>query len=190
MFTLNGFRVTSGTEDAAYFNAYIAENRAYYGFDDVLRTGPYNFGFLDNPALGNWVERFSYEDGLLISYWDTSQSDNSTSAHPGEGLILPIDAHPATMRRADGGIWRSRIQSYDSTFGLEPTAESDAALVEPAIVPSEPAGGAGLRRHHSVLQPGHTDGRRDEPQHGHPDPCGAGRPQWGCLHAGSGTTVE
>ncbi len=117
--TLDGFVATTGTEEASYFNAYIAENRVYRGYDDALRTGPYNFGFLDR--LGNWVERFSYQDGLLISYWDTSQTDNSTSAHPGEGLILPIDAHPQTMYRADGGPWRSRIQTYDSTFGLEPT---------------------------------------------------------------------
>jgi immune inhibitor A len=36
-------------------------------------------------------------------------------------LILPVDAHPKAMIRADGGVWRNRIQSYDSTFGLEPT---------------------------------------------------------------------
>ncbi|MDH3303533.1 MAG: immune inhibitor A [Acidimicrobiia bacterium] len=139
-FTLDGFVATTGTEEAAYFNAYVAENRAYYGFDDALRTGPYNFGFLDNPTLVNWVERFSYEDGLLISYWDSSQTDNSTSAHPGEGLILPIDAHPATMYQGDGGIWRSRIQSYDSTFGLEPTAALTLHwLSQESHHPSQPA---------------------------------------------------
>jgi immune inhibitor A len=119
--TFDGFRVTTGSELGFYPNYYLAEFRQYRGYDDSLRTGPYNFGFLDNPDLVNWVEHFSYQDGLLISYWDTSQTDNSTSAHPGEGLLLPIDAHPATMYRADGGIWRSRIQSYDSTFTLEPT---------------------------------------------------------------------
>jgi immune inhibitor A len=58
---------------------------------------------------------------LLINYWDTSQSNNNTRVHPGEGLILPIDAHPATMYRADGGVWRGRMAAYDSTFGFEPT---------------------------------------------------------------------
>lgn len=115
----NGWTETTGTETAAYANYYIAENRVYRSYDDALRTGPYNFGWpVDRP---DWVERFSYQDGLLISYWDTSQSDNNTSSHPGEGLILPIDAHPDEMVRADGGIWRARIQSYDSTFGLEDT---------------------------------------------------------------------
>jgi immune inhibitor A len=120
-FTLDGFRTTAGTETAMYAHYYIAANRRYIGYDEGLQTGAYNFGFLDNPDLQNWVERFPYQDGLLINYWDTSQSDNSTSAHPGEGLILPIDAHPKPLIRADGDIWRSRIQSYDSTFGLERT---------------------------------------------------------------------
>jgi immune inhibitor A len=115
----DGFRVTSGgTESTFYFNAYVAEFRQYWGFDDALRTGPYNFVNPTDPVLFNWVERFSYQDGLLISYWDGSQFDNNTNEHPGEGLILPIDAHPRAMIRANGEPWRPRIQSYDSTFGI------------------------------------------------------------------------
>jgi immune inhibitor A len=113
--------VTTGTETNFYFNAYIAENRQYVGYDRGLRTGPYNFGFLDDPDRQNWVEHFPYQNGLLISYWDASQTDNSTSAHPGEGMILPIDSHPRAMLRADGEVWRSRIQSYDSTFSTDRT---------------------------------------------------------------------
>ena len=86
---------------------------ADHGYDKNLEVGPYNFGFLDNPALGNWVEHFPYQDGLLISYWDTSQSNNNTASHPGQGLILPIDAHPKSMTRADGGVWRNRIPAYE-----------------------------------------------------------------------------
>ena len=137
--TFDGFRVTTGSELGFYPNYYLAEFRQYRGYDDSLRTGPYNFGFLDNPDLVNWVEHFAYQDGLLISYWDTSQTDNSTSAHPGEGLLLPIDAHPATMYRADGGIWRSRIQSYDSTFTLAPTdAITLHWLSQPSFHASQP----------------------------------------------------
>lgn len=136
----SGFTRTDGTSTSYHFNAYVAEFRNYRGFDDSLRTGPYNFGFLDNPALGNWVEHFSYQDGLLVSYWDTSEEDNSTSAHPGSGLILPIDAHPATMFRADGAPWRSRIQSYDSTFGLDATEALELHyLSQPSWHPSQPA---------------------------------------------------
>ena len=104
-----------------YSHYYIAEFRQYRGYDNTLEVGPYNFGFLDNPALGNWVEHFPYQDGLLIHYWDTEQRNNQTLRHPGHGLILPIDAHPTAMIRADGGVWRNRIESYDSTFGFEAT---------------------------------------------------------------------
>lgn len=119
--TFDGFRLTTGQESGFYFNAYVAENRQYRGYDEGLETGVYNFGFLDNPLLGDYVEHFPYQDGLLISYWDASQRNNNTRTHPGAGLILPIDAHPGTMYRPDGGIWRNRVQSYDSTFSLDPT---------------------------------------------------------------------
>jgi len=138
--TFAGFRVTTGTEEAYYNNYYLAEFRQYRGYDVSLDTGPYNFGFLDDPSLGNWVEGFPYQDGLLISYWDTSQSNNNTPSHPGAGLILPIDAHPEAMIRADGGIWRSRVQTYDSTFGLQSTdAITLHWLSEPSYHPSQPA---------------------------------------------------
>ena len=116
----------------------MAEFRQYWGFDESLRDGPYNFGFLNDPNLQNWVERFPYQDGLLISYWDTSYADNNTGEHPGGGLILPIDAHPATMYRADGVPWRPRVQAYDSTFGIWRT---DAITLHRNSVPS----------HHSSL---------------------------------------
>ncbi|HKJ56422.1 MAG TPA: immune inhibitor A domain-containing protein [Nitriliruptoraceae bacterium] len=134
----DGFRETTGSEEAAYFHAYIAEYRTHRGYDDALRTGPYNFGFTD--VQPDWVERFSYEDGLLISYWDESQSDNSTSAHPGEGLVLPVDAHPEPMYDAFGNPWRARIQGYDSTFGLDATSGLTLHnLSEPSEHPSLPA---------------------------------------------------
>jgi immune inhibitor A len=119
--TLDGFRTSTGTETGFYFNAYVAEYRNYRGYDMGLAEGVYNFGFLDDPALGNYVERFPYQDGLLISYWDTSFNDNNTNVHPGGGLVLPIDAHPNVMYRADGGVWRNRVQTYDATFSIAPT---------------------------------------------------------------------
>jgi len=119
--TFAGFRVSNGSESAFYSHYYVAEYRAYMGYDSTLAVGPYNFGFLDNPMLGNWVEHFPYQDGLLINYWDTSQKNNQVRVHPGKGLLLPIDAHPTAMIRADGGLWRNRMQTYDSTFTLAPT---------------------------------------------------------------------
>jgi immune inhibitor A len=132
----DGFSRTTGSTITPYFNAYVAEYRQYRGYDRSLRTA-YNFGFVN--TLPDWVEHFPYQDGLLISYWDESQTDNNTSSHPGEGLILPIDSHPAAMIRGDGGIWRSRIQTFDSTFTLAPT---DAITLHwlglPSHHPSQP----------------------------------------------------
>lgn len=139
--TFEGFSVTDGHETSFHFNAYIAAYRQYRGYDDTLAVGPYNFGFQDNPDLaGQWVEHFPYMDGLLINYWDTSQSNNNVSQHPGEGLILPIDAHYDVMYRADGGVWRNRIQAYDATFGLDATeALTLHWLSQPSHHPSQPA---------------------------------------------------
>ncbi len=119
--TFTGFRVTTGTEDKLFSQYYVAEYRTYKGYDAGLRVGPYYFGYANDPLLGNWVDHFAYQDGLLINYWDTSQADNNTGLHPGEGLLLPVDAHPQTLYRVDGVRWRNRIQTYDSTFTLAPT---------------------------------------------------------------------
>jgi len=126
--THNGFIRTGSIVSQSFFNAYFAEFRTYKGYDDGLRTGPYNFGFLDNPALGNLVEHFSYQDGMLVWYYDESFSDNGVGDHCANGrcggMYLPVDAHPDLLLRPDNGqVWRGRIQSYDSTFGLEPTEE-------------------------------------------------------------------
>jgi len=67
------------------------------------------------------VERYPYQDGMLVSYWDSSYTDNNVGDHPGSGLLLPVDAHPKLTYRADGQPWRPRIQSYDSTFTLQKT---------------------------------------------------------------------
>jgi immune inhibitor A len=124
--TYAGFTRTTGTTVRSFFNAYFAEFRTYKGYDDGLRTGPYNFGFLDNPNLQNWVEHFPYQDGLLVWYYDTSFPDNNVGDNCASGrcggLYLPVDAHPDLLLRPDNGkVWRPRVQSYDSTFGLDKT---------------------------------------------------------------------
>jgi M6 family metalloprotease-like protein len=98
---------------------YIAENRQYAGYDATLAEGPYNFGWtLTQPDR---VEHFPYQDGLSITYWNTAQRNNRTKQHPGEGLILPVDAHPAALQWSDGVVARNRIQTFDATFGLGAT---------------------------------------------------------------------
>jgi immune inhibitor A len=139
----DGFRTTTGTESAFYNNYYVAEFRQYRGYDASLANA-YNFGWGGDPVLYNWVEHFPYQDGLLVSYWDTSFPNNNVGSHCASGrcggLLLPVDAHPELMYRADGGIWRNRVQTYDSTFALEPT---DAITLhwrgEESFHPSQPA---------------------------------------------------
>lgn len=116
--TFEGFSVTTGTEAGFYSNYYVVENRQYRGFDAGLANA-YQF------ASGNWADRFPYQDGMLVSYWDNSFGDNNVGANCAAGrcggLLLPVDAHPEAMLCADGSIWRNRVQTYDSTFTLEPT---------------------------------------------------------------------
>jgi immune inhibitor A len=124
--TYAGFTRSGSVISQSFFNAYFAELRNYRGYDDGLRTGPYNFGFGNNPALGNWVEHFPYQDGMLVWYYDESFPDNNVGDNCASGrcggLYLPVDAHPDLLLRPDNGqVWRPRVQSYDSTFGLERT---------------------------------------------------------------------
>ncbi len=116
-----GFHVTNGVESALKSHYYVVEYRTYKGYDSTLATGPYYFGYLNNPLLDAFVDHFPYQDGMLINYWDTSQKNNQTKIHPGQGLLLPIDAHYVTLYRVDGVRWRNRVQTYDSTFTLAPT---------------------------------------------------------------------
>ncbi|MFF1547344.1 immune inhibitor A domain-containing protein [Streptomyces sp. NPDC058291] len=102
-----------------YPQYYIAENRQYVSYDKTLKVGPYNFGF--STTRPSWVEHYAYQNGLLIWKWDLSQADNNTSAHPGEGQILPVDSHPTPLKWADGTAMNARLQSFDSTFSRYPT---------------------------------------------------------------------
>lgn len=111
----DGFSRITGSITGSYANYYIAENRQYLGFDESLKTGPYNF------VTDTFAERFPYQNGLLISYWDTFYNDNNVGQHPGGGLILPIDAHPKPLLQPSGTPWRTRVQVFDATFGLERT---------------------------------------------------------------------
>jgi immune inhibitor A len=116
-----GFGLTTGQEGDmdTFFNAYVAEFRQYRGYDSGLT---YAYNFTDD----FWVERYSYQDGLLISYWDTSFDYNDTTEYCARGrcggLLLPIDAHPELMYHPYwDAYWGNRVQTYDATFGLEPT---------------------------------------------------------------------
>ncbi len=109
----------STTYTAEHF--YLAEYRTYTGYDKNLKTGPYNFGWADTRP--DWVERFPYQDGLLVWYVNYAYDDNNTSGlgREGTGQVLPVDARPAPVTFPDGGKLGNRRQPWDATFGLQKT---------------------------------------------------------------------
>ena len=146
--TFNGFYVVAdGSYPVAYEHFYLAENRQYGGYDSTLQQGPYNFGW--TASKPDWVERFPYQNGMLVWYVNGFQSDNNTSQHPGAGEALPVDARGATLRWSDGVAARNRIQAFDATFGLERTdplslhrevVDKDGKVTSTTMtVPSQPA---------------------------------------------------
>ncbi|CBG72670.1 MULTISPECIES: immune inhibitor A domain-containing protein [Streptomyces] len=137
--TAKGFSRKGANYTSDYAQYYIAENRQHVSYDETLKVGPYNFGF--STTRPDWVEHFPYQTGLLIWKWDTSQADNNTSKHPGTGLVLPVDAHPAALKWADGTVMRSRIQAYDSPFSIHRT---DGLKLHKADVPTVVPSSAGV----------------------------------------------
>ncbi|MFC7489056.1 MULTISPECIES: immune inhibitor A domain-containing protein [unclassified Knoellia] len=119
--TAAGFTIINGTIDKMYPRYYLVENRVYSGYDETLRTGPYNFGWADTRP--DWVERFPYQNGMLVWYVDSSFADNNTSVHPGGGQALPVDARPAPVKWPTGELLGNRRQPWDATFGQEKTDE-------------------------------------------------------------------
>ena len=136
--TAKGFTISSGTTEEEVSHYYLAENRVYQGYDKNLKTGPYNFGFANTRP--DWVERFPYQNGMLVWYINNEYSDNNTRVHPGAGQVLPVDARPKPVTFADGALLGNRRQPFDATFGLEAT---DAVTFHrngvPTTVPSQRA---------------------------------------------------
>lgn len=122
--TYSGFQRTGGIIVGSFTHYYVAEYRQYVGYDEALRTGPYNRP--DEVNKPNFVEHFPYQDGLLVWYLDNSFADNNVgdncAAGRCGGLFLPVDSHPMLLLRPDNGqVWRPRVQAYDSTFALDKT---------------------------------------------------------------------
>jgi immune inhibitor A len=117
--TASGFAIQGASISTLYDHFYIAAHRTYVSFDQYLKTGPYFFGYAN--TMPDFVDHYAYQQGLLISYWDTSYGDNDTFAHPGNGRNMYIDAHPRPFLREDGLYWRARVQVYDAPFGLNRT---------------------------------------------------------------------
>jgi immune inhibitor A len=137
--TAKGFTRMTGSTTVQSSHFYIAENRVYSGYDATLKTGPYNFGYLNTRE--NWVERFPFQNGMLVWYSDGAYSDNNTITHPGGGQALPVDARPAPVYFHDKTRLGNRRQGFDATFGLEAT---DAVTFHKNGVPTKVASTAGI----------------------------------------------
>ena len=180
----DGFIITDGTEVNLYDNYYMAASRTYTSFDKYLKTGPYNFGFPDQP---DFVEHYNYQTGLLVNYWDLSQPDNNTNEHPGSAEVSVIDAHPDTVYNLQGVPWRARIQVNDAPFGLQADRRDDAALPGAGVALPAAARQAGLRRHEAVVRRRPAEQGRHHPSGRRHDPGARGEPH-GC-HEGPGRRV-
>ncbi|MGE5691311.1 MAG: immune inhibitor A domain-containing protein [Pseudomonadota bacterium] len=133
----SGFVRINGTYVTSHVSAYVAEYRTHDGYDASLATA-YNFGFLDSRP--DWVETHPYDEGLLINYWNSSYEDNNVGEHPGEGQLLPVDAHPTFFHSYDGHLLRNRILSYDSAFSILPTTSITVHKnSQPVTIPSQAA---------------------------------------------------
>lgn len=117
--TAQGWTISTGTESVTTPQYYLLENRGYVGYDKTLQEGPYNFS--EAYTRPNWVERFPFQDGMLVWFADKAYADNNTTAHPGHGQALPVDARPAPFTYPDGTKPGNRRQPFDATFGLEAT---------------------------------------------------------------------
>ncbi|MDI1461921.1 immune inhibitor A [Catellatospora sp. KI3] len=118
--TASGFTRFGGTSTRQAEHFYLAEYRSYTGYDKNLKTGPYNFVGGSRP---DWVEKFAFQDGLLVWYVNYAYDDNNTSAEgqEGHGQVLPVDARPAPLTFSDGSLLGNRRQPFDATFGLQKT---------------------------------------------------------------------
>ena len=100
---------------------YLAENRIYSGYDATLKTGPYNFGC--GNTRPDWVERFPYQNGLLVWFANGEYTDNNTIRPPrwrrGAAGRRPPGAGQLLRRCAS--LLGNRRQPFDATFGQEAT---------------------------------------------------------------------
>lgn len=113
------WKISSGTETGTFENYYLLENREYVGYDQTLAQGPYQFS--EAYTRPDWVEFFTFQNGMLVWYVDDSYEDNNVSEHPGHGSAMVVDARPAPFTYPDGTRPSNRRQPFDATFGLEKT---------------------------------------------------------------------
>ncbi|MDC5699132.1 immune inhibitor A, partial [Intrasporangium calvum] len=113
------WQISTGTVGGTFEQYYLVENREYVGYDVGLAHGPYQFS--KGLTAPDWVEFFTFQNGMLVWYVDDSYEDNNVSAHAGGGAAMVVDARPTPFTYPDGTRPSNRRQPFDATFGLEST---------------------------------------------------------------------
>ena len=111
------WRISTGTDTRNVSHYYLLENREYVGYDATLQVGPYQFS--NAYTKPNWVQFFSFQNGMLVWYVDGQYEDNNVAQHPGRGAAMVVDARPVPFTYPDGSRPSNRRQPFDATFGLE-----------------------------------------------------------------------
>ena len=96
--TSKGFTAVGASQSKAYDNFYIAANRTYVSYDQYLKTGPYNFGF--TPQRPDFVEHYAYQQGVLLSYWDTSAPIRRQRGQTGTTVTIRSPPSASGVQRA------------------------------------------------------------------------------------------
>ena len=115
--TVKGWKVSTGTEVTDAERYYLLENRQYVGYDETLQTGPYQFSY--PYTRPDWVQRFPFQNGMLVWFVDQGYTDNNVATHPGAGYAMVVDARPNTLTYPDGSSPSNRREPFDAVFGLE-----------------------------------------------------------------------
>lgn len=123
--TFKGFRRTTGTDYVSKLNAYFVDNRQYVGRDRLLKHLYSYIGYSGKRA--DKVEFYANEPGALVTYWDTTYTDNNVGDHPGHGELLVVDARPEFDHLpGPGNLLASPVKmGYDSPFSLKRSRDLD-----------------------------------------------------------------
>ena len=115
--TIVGWKASTGTEVTYGDRYYLLENRQYVGYDHTLQVGPYQFD--KAYTAPDHVERFPFQNGMLVWLVDQGYTDNNVATHVGEGYAMVVDARPNTLTYSDGTSPSNRREPFDAVFGRE-----------------------------------------------------------------------
>ncbi|WP_274363998.1 immune inhibitor A domain-containing protein [Paenibacillus thermotolerans] len=105
VFALDGFAKDTGTYQAEHY--YLLEWRSHRGADRGLAH------ILRGSSL------MSYDEGLLVWYFDGSVDNNWTGIHPGDGFLGVVDADQKAVKWSDRLVASTRFQLHDAAFSLK-----------------------------------------------------------------------